>query len=309
MRYDNVVVVGMLTLDNIVGVEETPVDGSKYVTKEWCCGYGGCATNVAINLATMGVPTTILSWSGEGDHIREITNYLSDLNIQSQIQLIPDQTLRKTFVLVNLNTGSRTAFLLDTQHPKSFTAEQTKMINSKSLVYYDGGWPEVFESIKHICTKKNVPIAFNYDIPSVSLVDNIVDSEIFFVSFAILTPHTSFYSQDTSLLIRRLQKNNNGTVVLTAGEQGSCVYNGIECLWADALHIEAKDTTGAGDAYQAGFLYGLVKNCKTEDSIRYASCLGALQCSFLGSNLGVIGKKEVHRQINMLLRKVTIQSE
>ncbi len=44
---------------------------------------------------------------------------------------------------------------------------------------------------------------------------------------------------------------------MTRSEQGSVIVKGAETVWIDAMPIERLvDTTGAGDLYAAGFLYG-----------------------------------------------------
>lgn len=49
-------------------------------------------------------------------------------------------------------------------------------------------------------------------------------------------------------------------VVVKLGSKGCYVTNGEEQLMVDAFPVKAVDTTGAGDAFNAGFLYGLLDN-------------------------------------------------
>ncbi len=56
---------------------------------------------------------------------------------------------------------------------------------------------------------------------------------------------------------------------MTRSEKGSVVVHGDELVIQDATPVETiVDTTGAGDAYTAGFLYGLTANMSLQDSAR-----------------------------------------
>ena len=80
------------------------------------------------------------------------------------------------------------------------------------------------------------------------------------------------------VLARRCQ-----TVAVTLGAQGSLVRSGGEVVRVPAAPVaRVVDTTGAGDSYAAGFLYGFVNDLGPERSAR----LGALVASEVVSHLG-----------------------
>ncbi|HVA74262.1 MAG TPA: adenosine kinase [Acidimicrobiales bacterium] len=73
------------------------------------------------------------------------------------------------------------------------------------------------------------------------------------------------------------------TVVVTLGAQGSLVRTGRDLARVPAAPVDhVVDTTGAGDSYAAGFLYGFVNDLGPERSAR----LGALASSEVVSHLG-----------------------
>lgn len=47
--------------------------------------------------------------------------------------------------------------------------------------------------------------------------------------------------------------------IVKIGEKGSWIHDGKEKTFVPALSVNCVDTTGAGDLYAAGFLYGLIK--------------------------------------------------
>jgi len=72
-------------------------------------------------------------------------------------------------------------------------------------------------------------------------------------------------------------------VVVKQGSQGSLVAHGHERLQLTAYKVNALDSTGAGDAFDAGFLYGLIKGFSLSEAGRFANAVGALSTRALGA--------------------------
>ncbi|SHG25997.1 adenosine kinase [Dysgonomonas macrotermitis] len=54
--------------------------------------------------------------------------------------------------------------------------------------------------------------------------------------------------------------------IVKIGEKGSFIKRGDEKVFVPALKVNCIDTTGAGDLYAAGFLYGLINNMSLEEA-------------------------------------------
>jgi len=71
---------------------------------------------------------------------------------------------------------------------------------------------------------------------------------------------------------------------LTRGEKGSVVITGTDTIEVAAEKVsQVVDTTGAGDAYAAGFLYGLTHDCDFEKSARMGGIAAAEVISHYGA--------------------------
>ena len=51
--------------------------------------------------------------------------------------------------------------------------------------------------------------------------------------------------------------------------------------------VQAVDTTGAGDVFRAGFIYGLLQQWSLERTLRFANATAALKCTKLGGRPGI----------------------
>ncbi len=65
------------------------------------------------------------------------------------------------------------------------------------------------------------------------------------------------------------------TVALTIGAYGALISHQGETCYIDPLPVRVEDTTGAGDAFAAGFLYGMTHDLSPMDSGRIGATLAA----------------------------------
>jgi ribokinase len=66
-------------------------------------------------------------------------------------------------------------------------------------------------------------------------------------------------------------------VVVKRGEKGTYVSDGNQDHLIDTYKVKCVDTTGAGDAFNAGFLYGIIKEKNLEESCKLGNFV-ASQC-------------------------------
>lgn len=71
-------------------------------------------------------------------------------------------------------------------------------------------------------------------------------------------------------------------VVITCGSGGAVYASAEQVLRVDPLPIEFVDGSGAGDAFTAGFILGVLRGWPIQDTLRYAAALGASVCRGLG---------------------------
>lgn len=88
-----------------------------------------------------------------------------------------------------------------------------------------------------------------------------------------------------------------GVVVVKAGADGAVAVAGDELFRAPAIAVDAADATGAGDAFDAGFLASRLAGDPLERSLAIANACGALSTRALG---GVDGQPTMDEVIELL---------
>ena len=66
-----------------------------------------------------------------------------------------------------------------------------------------------------------------------------------------------------------------------------------EYLHSPAFSVACVDTTGAGDAFHGGFIYGLLAGFSIEETLRFSNAVAALKCRQVGARTGLPGLAEV----------------
>jgi sugar/nucleoside kinase (ribokinase family) len=93
------------------------------------------------------------------------------------------------------------------------------------------------------------------------------------------------------------------TAVVKIGDQGSWLKRGEEVIKIGTIAANCKDTTGAGDLYAAGFLYGIAMNDSLENCGLYGAILSGKVIEIPGARLDHTKWKEIKKMISEI--KVT----
>jgi sugar/nucleoside kinase (ribokinase family) len=85
-------------------------------------------------------------------------------------------------------------------------------------------------------------------------------------------------------------------VGMTLGKRGALLYTQGVFLESPAYAVPGgcRDTTGAGDAFHAGLIYGMLRGDEIETSLRLANATAALKCRALGARTSLPTQIELH---------------
>lgn len=86
--------------------------------------------------------------------------------------------------------------------------------------------------------------------------------------------------------------NPNCTMVITSGKAGSLIRRGEQVLRARIFEVDSIDESGSGDAFDAGFLVGMLMGWPLEETVQFASAVGASCTRALGCHDGVFTYEE-----------------
>lgn len=87
------------------------------------------------------------------------------------------------------------------------------------------------------------------------------------------------------------------TAIVKLGGRGAIAARGERRYSIPAMQVDVVDTTGAGDAFAGGFIYGHLSGWDFEESLRAASICGGLSATARGGATRVPRLPEMHRRL------------
>ena len=112
----------------------------------------------------------------------------------------------------------------------------------------------------------------------------------------------TYPDQEIQALTREYKENTKGTVILTFGHKEILYGSREEDYRAyTPFEINPVDTTGAGDSFRAGIIYGLLKKSSIGKTIEFASALAAIVCQSIP---GVINSPS-YNQVKSFIASIT----
>src|SRR5690606_7904676 len=100
--------------------------------------------------------------------------------------------------------------------------------------------------------------------------------------------------------VRTLAERHACCAVVTLGARGALACAGAAVIASPALRPpRLEDTTGAGDAFRAGFIYGLAHGLPLEETLRAANAAASLSCRAMGARAAMPDEAELRAFLAM----------
>jgi ribokinase len=84
-----------------------------------------------------------------------------------------------------------------------------------------------------------------------------------------------------------------GRVVLKMGDQGCFFDDGSRQIHVPAFAVQVRDSTAAGDTFNAGLAVALAQGKPIQEALRFASAAAAISVTRLGAQASVPTRREV----------------
>ena len=241
---------------------------------------GGEAANSSIVLSRLGVNVKL---DGNWINPDEDANFLQDVFIQHHIDIsrLSFRKCQGPKEMLVVDSDSRTIFGTYAQlsKEKSWNLPKRIDIQNAEVVCLDPFFSEASVQAAHYAKSLNkcmVTVDCKFDDPV------FLASDVAIISEEYLRDVYSQYSVPT--IIREYEERSNGTVMFTFGHK-EIVYGSKDVAYKKftPYKIDPVDTTGAGDSFRAGIIYGLLEKWPMGKTVEFASALAAIVCqSFPG---------------------------
>jgi sugar/nucleoside kinase (ribokinase family) len=294
---------GIIVADHVSApITHVPAAGELVMTDKLILAIGGCAANAAVDLAKMGVSPTVVGRVGGDIFGRVVADMLREQGVDvSAVRITADADTSQTLI-VNVK-GQDRRFIHTFGANADFTANDIPLeLVRRCRILYLGGYllmPKVRqeELIPVFATAREAGAKTVLDIatPGPGEYRSRLERLLPYVDFFLPNNHEAELISGESDAVRQAQSFRAlgaGTVVITLGSQGSVLLNDRLGLRAGVYPVELVDASGGGDAFDAGFIYGLLNGFDEEECLRVASALGASCVRAIGTTPGVFTRPE-----------------
>ena len=240
---------------------------------------GGKGYNQAVACKKLGADVTYLSKVGNDNYGLYCKEYMDNLDIKSKF--IIDNKNKTAVATILTDQFGENEVIVYPGASANLTKEDVRLFENEIkqsdilVVQYEIGLEPLKESIK-IAKENNVFIILN---PAPAIYK---DKDLLNMA-DIVTPNfeeaKTLYNIPNDLKVEEigeyLKNLINNTLIITLGSKGCLLIKNNEYQYFDAFKVEAIDTTGAGDTFNAGIASKILNN-SIEDTIKFAqvaSCI------------------------------------
>jgi sugar/nucleoside kinase (ribokinase family) len=296
----DVICVGNLVADIFASpIDSMPRAGQLKLTDRFLLGVGGCAANTAACLKRLGKDVKVLGKVGKDLFGDFVLKDLERLGIEaSGIKRSQTHSTSATFI-INVE-GEDRRYLHTTGANADFTladVERSALEGARAL--YVGGYLAMprfqmndlvqlfraararsLRTILDVVVPAGSPVSLEQVGPVLTYTDAFLPNND---EAGRLTGQTDPATQAESLA----RFNPECAVVITQGKRGALARRDTEVIQADRFKVKSVDESGAGDAFAAGLISGLLEEWSLEKILRFASAIGASSTRALGCIDGV----------------------
>jgi sugar/nucleoside kinase (ribokinase family) len=293
------VALGLNAVDHLIVVPHYPEFNSKVRFVSHTSAAGGQCATAMVALSRLGMRTSYIGKVGDDDTGRfQLDSLVSEGVDATGVTVVEGAESQVAFILVDQATGERTV-IWDHDDRLTIGADEVDevLVTSGSGLLLDGHNVEASIAAATYARKAGIPTVLDIDniYPGAEgllpLIDFLISSTTF--------PKRWTGEQEIKIALRRLAESTGSLLVAaTLGSDGVLAYIRGQYISSPAFEVDCRDTTGAGDAFHAGFMYGLLTGCSVEETLRFANAVAALKCRDIGARTALPNLDEVNALIN-----------
>jgi sulfofructose kinase len=289
---------GLNAVDHLIVVPEYPAFDTKLRLLEHMQSAGGQTASAMVALQRLGF---ITAYAGRFGSDPEGQFGLASLKAEGvnidRVEVVEGATTQIAFIVIDVRNGERT-IVWDRHEGLAYKRDEApKDFGSLGRVLHlDAHDPPA--CVRVACDARSSGGVVSADIDNIydglpellPLIDLLITSKEF--------PHRlTGITDERASLIELKARYGCALVGMTKGVEGALVLCEDQFIVSKAFAAPGgcRDTTGAGDAFHAGFLYGFLNGEDLETSLKCGNAVAAMKCSSLGGRTSLPNRSELHQ--------------
>ena len=302
-----VTVLGIYVADLVFFGQKIPQAGETVLGNNFVVGPGGKGSNQAVAASKAGANTHFISKIGDDQFGRMAIEMYDEAKVDySKVSISEDYSTGAAAIMVDEVTGANAINV----YPGASGAITKKDIDEAEqairdskifLTQLEAPKDVVMYTLKKasdlgVTTILNPAPAAHIDESVFPLIDYFTPNEIeasFYVKHQVET-HDDARKAADSLLDMGIKN-----VVITLGERGAFFANANEAFLCPVATLKTPvvDTTGAGDAFNAGLAVALTENVSVQEAMAFASATAGLSTTKIGTAKAMPSREQIEASL------------
>ena len=291
---------GLNAVDHLVVAPHYPQFDTKVRLVEHVQSAGGQTASTMVGLRRLGMRTAYAGRFGSDAEGQFSLRTLVDEGVNvERAETVEGARNQIAFIVIDARTCERT-ILWDRDDRLAYTADDAPrgLAPRGRVLHLDAHDPRACLAVAREAREAGTIVTAD--------IDNIYDGLPELLPFIdVLITSKEFPRRLTGIAdereaLREVKERYGRPVTgMTVGERGAVVYHEGRFVEQPAFPVPGvcRDTTGAGDAFHAGFIYGMLRGEEIEECMRLGCAVAALKCRRLGARAGLPGEDELRRFI------------
>ena len=287
---------GLNAVDHLIVVPEYPAFDTKMRLLEHKQSAGGQTASAMVALRRLGLKTAYAGRFGSDAEGLFGLQTLKDDDVNVDFaEVVEGARNQIAFITIDARSGERT-IVWDRDDRLAYKPEEAPSEFGKlgKVLHLDGHDPPACARVAHDARETGTIVSADIDnvydgLPELlPLIDIMIGSKEF-------PRRVTGISDEREALIELKDRYGCALVGMTIGAAGAVVYHEGRFIESKGFAAPGgcRDTTGAGDAFHAGFLYGFLSGEDLETSMKFGNAVAAMKCSALGARTSLPTRSEL----------------
>jgi sugar/nucleoside kinase (ribokinase family) len=278
--------VGLNATDTLIPLASYPVRGSKVEYRAATVMPGGQVATTMVACQTWGLQTRYVGKLGDDSAAQLHREAFAKVGVEAQLIEVAGADSPRSLILVD-DGGERTVLCRRDERlilqPEDLKREW--IVNARAL-HVDGYDTAAATLAARWAHEAGIPVIADLDEPYAGVQELIENVDYLIVSRDF--PCRLMADSDLESALRRMQlRYGCKLTAATLGEDGVLAWDGKNMQHCAAYRVPVVDTTGAGDIFHAGFIYGLLQGWPLARQLDFACAAAAINCMASGARGGI----------------------
>ncbi|MBB5059153.1 sulfofructose kinase [Granulicella aggregans] len=279
--------VGLNATDTVIPLSKYPTRGSKVEYSHASVLPGGQVASTVVACQRWGMKTRYVGKLGDDVAATLHREAFAHAGVETRLITVNGGASSQSLILVD-DGGERTVLCRRDERMNLRPEELNRdwIVNAGAL-HVDGYDTAAATVAAQWAREAGVPVIADLDETYPGIEDLLANVDYLVASRDF--PIRLMGESNLEFALQRMQRRFGSRITAaTLGEDGVLAWDGEQFHHAPAFRVPVVDTTGAGDIFHAGFIYGMLQDWPLQRQLDFACAAAALNCTQVGARGGIM---------------------